>query len=594
MKTRSSQRNHVFVWFCALFLFVDVAPLLSSQTIQPLTKIKSNKVATFFFYWYDVYSGFHFRYPDKSDALTDHPPKDYLFNYSFTDLDWHRRELLDMIAAKIDFVLPVYWGNERELFWSQTGLKNLVKAVQSLIKEKYHPPKVGMFYDTTALQYQNAGVPPDLTTLAGKKLFYGMISDFFKCVPKNLWAKINGRPIIYLYYSSYAANHDQKSFNYVYSHFRKEFGVKPFIVKESSWINATTDGEYTWGAALNGPVVFGQIGNLGPGYDDKTVQNRKRSFRKRECGNFYDFSWDRIQNSGAKLVTIETWNEWHEATDIAPSQEYGLEYMNMTADNVIRWKNTDYTKETHVWLDFGTYTLSRGLSPAGNAPDGAWRTRVLDGREAAFPTIDAQEPSYYIYLDVCNDFIYSRKKEVWITVEYFDKGHDVWCIDYDGVEYSYSSTPDVYLQDSKQWKQHTFHLTDAYFGGRQNFGADLRLSNRYDGKTNYFGRVWVSKVPPANIPPELRRLKYKTLKSGAVRELTVSASDPEGHSITLSLEKEVPFVSLLDYGNGSGLLRIAPEKEHVRSCPYWVLVVATDSGQPSLSDAVPLRLKVKN
>ncbi len=365
MKTKLSQRNHEFTWLCALLLFVGAAPCLSSQTVRSLPKINSKQVATFFFYWYDVHSGRHFRNPDGSDALTDHPPKDYLFNYSFTDLDWHRRELLDMIDAKIDIVLPVYWG-------------------------------------------------------------------------------------------------------------------------------------------------------------------------------------------------------------------------------------TDYTKEKHVWLDFGAYALFRGLSPAGNAPDGAWRTRVLDGREAAFPAIDALEPSYYIYLDVCNDFIHSKKNEVWITVEYFDQGHDVWCIDYDGVDYSYSSTPDVVLQDSNEWKQHTFHLTDAYFGGRQNFGADLRLSNRYDGKTNYFGRVWVSKVPPANISPDLKRLKYMTVKPGAVRELAVSASDPEGQAIKLSLEKEIPFVSLLDFGTGSGLLRIAPEKEHVRSCPYWVLIVATDFGQPSLSDAVPLRLKVKN
>jgi hypothetical protein len=60
-----------------------------------------------------------------------------------------------------------------------------------LIAEGHAPPRIGMFYDTTALQQQNGGTPPDLTTTSGKA--------FFDRVPANLWATIGGRPIIVLY-----------------------------------------------------------------------------------------------------------------------------------------------------------------------------------------------------------------------------------------------------------------------------------------------------------------------------------------------------------------------------------------------------------
>ena len=88
-------------------------------------------------------------HPDGSDFITNHPPDSYLANYSYTEVSWHRRELLDMMTAQIDIVLPVYFGRRRKLsYWSKTGLQNLVSATQTLIGEGRTPPKIGMFFDT--------------------------------------------------------------------------------------------------------------------------------------------------------------------------------------------------------------------------------------------------------------------------------------------------------------------------------------------------------------------------------------------------------------------------------------------------------------
>lgn len=61
-----------------------------------------------------------------------------------------------------------------------------------------------------------------------------------------------------------------------------------------------------------------------------------------------------------------------------------------------------------------------------------------------------------------------------VTVEYFDSGKGNFRICYDAVDNSAAETEIVELGDTNQWKTHTFHLYDAYFGNRLSNG-DLAL-----------------------------------------------------------------------------------------------------------------------
>ncbi|NTW45081.1 MAG: hypothetical protein HGB14_11805, partial [Anaerolineaceae bacterium] len=243
----------------AVFVFGLLVPKLQSSA-QSAKPSEGKRAVTYYFYWYR-YPDKHFTDPDGTDALSHHPPASYLIPppaYSFSDAGWHRRELLDIMDAQIEIVLPVYWGDYTNLYWSQTGLSKLVEAENTLIGEGLTPPKIGMFYDTTSLKIQN-GVEPDLTTIAGKELFYSMIHDFFMLVPdKSLWARMDGKPIIYLYLAKYASNFNQSTFDYVVAQFAAEFdGEVPYIVRETSWTGVITDGVYSWGAALTGPSFAG-------------------------------------------------------------------------------------------------------------------------------------------------------------------------------------------------------------------------------------------------------------------------------------------------------------------------------------------------
>jgi hypothetical protein len=573
-------------------------PVLAGRPAASTWTPSDKLVAAYYFYWYNIYTGEHLITPNGSEYVTNHPPDDYLANFSYTEVNWHRRELLDMLAAGIDILLPVYFGNEASFFWSKTGLQNLVTAQQALIAEGRTPPKIGMFFDTNALLQQNDNIPPDLTTPTGKDHFYTMIFDFFTMVPPELWAMIDGRPILFLYSASIISAYDQSTFDYLNQHFQSDFGTTLYIVRDTSWQGVSTDGAYSWGSALYGPTVNGRVGTLGPGFDNTALANylgQPPGIRPRACGEFYNSGWDAMQSGGANLVVIETWNELHEATEIAASREYGRKYIDLTAENIQRWKASDYGAAPFVWLDLGERPYRQGLQPAFNFPDGAWRVTRLAGREAAYPDATTTPNSHFIYLDVNNDFASAAAGEVWVTMEYFDGGTDEWSFQYDSLSNPYAQSEIVTLQNTAQWKRHTFHLTDAVFGGRQAGGADMRLTDNYwadGGQTNYFGRVWISKSAPGNQAPDLAGLNDVELMAGQVLEIPISATDPDGDPLALTLDREVSFASLTDNGDGTGVLHLAPTVSDLQPCPYPIRVIASDTGSPVLADGVSLRVKI--
>ena len=122
-------------------------PIKPGQSAPSTWTTDDKLVAAYYFYWYDIYTGAHFIAPDGSDFITNHPPDSYLADFSYTEVSWHRRELLDMMAARIDIALPVFFGDRfNEPDWSILGLQKLVEAEQALIGEGQVPPKIGMFF----------------------------------------------------------------------------------------------------------------------------------------------------------------------------------------------------------------------------------------------------------------------------------------------------------------------------------------------------------------------------------------------------------------------------------------------------------------
>lgn len=447
-------------------------------------------VGTYFFYWYDVHSKAHILDGDGSDALTTHPPT--LEDFSYKSTNWFKQQLADMEAAGLDVALMVFWGAPSEhdpaagLHWSYAGLPPLVQAREELLREGRTPPRLGLFYDTSTLQHNHWGYHADLTTDYGKRWFYATIRDFFSCVPPRHWAMIDGKPIVLLYAAAFAKKWDQGFMDYTKAEFPKDFGGRtPWIAPQDSW-GVRGDNTCAWGGAL----AFRNpgIGEIGPGYDHSAVPGRAPLVRAREKGRFYEESWLSFLRRPSHFVMIETWNEFHEGTDIAESKEYGRQYIELTQKYARLykqgwkppWPKGAFNNAKAVSAQAKDGQADNGLALV-NAEDGQTRLQKTAGRAGWFAEPFRTGHSLYIYFRVDDSFKAEGTMNLGAELEYFDAAPGRLSVEFDGSDASapfngaYSRSEGIALAGDKRWKIAKFQLSSARLLNSQNAGADLRV-----------------------------------------------------------------------------------------------------------------------
>ena len=443
---------------------------------------------SYYFYWYDNDSGAHFFNADGTDAMTRHPANSV--GYSYKKALWHERELEDVLEAGLDFILPVYWsypGDRKG--WSIVGLPPLVEAARAIERRGLHSPRIGCFYDTSTLRHNGRGFHADLRTKEGKEWLHETARDFFSLIPHDLWATVEGRPILWFYTASFAKAQDPTAFDYLRESFHRDFGVEPYIVKEVSW-KGRADATYAWGAAL-GPQIF-DIAAVGPGYDHTAVPGRLPLVREREDGAFYRRSWEVLLRLPIKLrpwiAIVETWNEWHEATDIAPSRESGRKYVELTRKYTDLWQartvrrpkkwSTD-RREVSVTLD--GLNRDNGLTQ-NEEPDGKTHAIYRNGRPAR-TTVETRHGGRYVYFEVDDGFFWADDTSLEIEVSFLDVGSTPIGIDYDSIDTTallggaFKAAPVIQRTNTGMWRMARLQIDDAAFLGRANRN-DFRLVDR--------------------------------------------------------------------------------------------------------------------
>ncbi|MHB0998297.1 MAG: DUF5010 domain-containing protein [Armatimonadota bacterium] len=395
---------------------------------QPVT-------ATYFFYWFDSYTNEGFILKDGKDAQTDHPSNPD--GYSHKNPDWWYREMVDMTKAGIDIILPVYWGSPGSYDqWSFTGLVQLVEAQNRMLAEGKRPPKVGMIFNCAQLEDNDMHYHADLTTEKGKEFLYLCFRDYYSMIPPSMWACIDGKPVIWLYYSTYAKNHDDSWPDYINSSFRRDFGVEPFIVRETTW-KGNTDALYLWSASI-APSDLGVIG-VGPGFDARSVKGGKL-LRERDGGKFYERSWKWALSKPAqirsKILVVETWNELHEGTDICDTKEYGRKYIEMTrhyADLFHANKTLpDHLRHT-ASIRLGAKNICDGLVQ-NDIPDALTEPVVIKGVPAR-RTIPNKYLGRYMMFNA-DDFMLRGKGIVMeMKVTYLDNSTGRFTVEYDSSDF---------------------------------------------------------------------------------------------------------------------------------------------------------------
>ena len=99
------------------------------------------------------------------------------------------------------------------------------------------------------------------------------------------------------------------------------------------------------------------------------------------------------------------------------------------------------------------------------------------------------------------------------------------------------------------------------------------------------------RVAITNNSPVLDPLNNVTMKAGSQLDIPVKAIDPDGNALHLSLVSPPSFATLVDSGNGSGLLQLRPDRAVSGTFSFGVAVV--DEGVPPFGDSKAIQVTVE-
>jgi hypothetical protein len=104
--------------------------------------------------------------------------------------------------------------------------------------------------------------------------------------------------------------------------------------------------------------------SVGPGFDASRATGEPR-VRSRKNGRWYDHMWQAALKAAPDVVTITSYNEWHEGTQIEPARAEGAPYQTYDGAWGLRGARAQraYLDRTTYWVDrlrTGQHVLRRG------------------------------------------------------------------------------------------------------------------------------------------------------------------------------------------------------------------------------------------
>ena len=516
----------------ALLALPPLGPYCQVSSAQkPAANVKTPiaappQVAALYQYNYDEATGAGFRSGDGTDTLSQHPAQTK--TYSYKSAAWHLRELSAMRESGIDIALCNYWGNPADralppgqgLRWTFDGLKPLAEAAAQMNKTKRDAPKIGLYFSVGSFLNNAARYNPDLATNDGRAWLYVSLRDFFSLLPPRLRAAgPNGGPLVFVPYTSFIKNGvgDEALWQYIRAHFVADFGVEPYLILQSGWQNGGRPSVGIMGGIngtfpqvatpLEGLHETNEVASFGPGIDLRE-NGRKVVFRDREKGAFYEKQWrlflSHRPTSRPRLVLLETWNQWEQGTAIAPSREYGDQYVRMTRKWADLFHSGFYAKLPPVpgpYRDANRVSWFAATTTISNSSSGLRLVAPTDGIFEVDKTAvggayaQASDASVgglrYLYFDVNDSFLFdaddnrSDSPRLRLTFEYWDEGRDPILIQYDATKIGeainnldapgYTVAAEFSRTDTRTWKTKSVFLTHPRFANRENGGADLRF-----------------------------------------------------------------------------------------------------------------------
>jgi hypothetical protein len=254
--------------------------------------------------------------------------------YSYDRIDWHRIQLTRMREAGVD-VAAVTFAPGRAGRLAATALGSALAALEA--SDADHP-LVCLWLDASAL--------PEPAQDTASRLYAG-IREFHQCVPPRFVAAVplsaeNGGglavPVVVAGLDPARVPSEAMASlrAALRARFRSEFGRDLILlstIEGPNWdgvVLPTVDAPYTLGGshAVRAAAVCAGVRPRQP--EEHPLFRRTR--------DTYRTAWRSAITDQPDWVFIESWNDYAGATEIAPTLEYGLEYLDMTQAFMRLWR----------------------------------------------------------------------------------------------------------------------------------------------------------------------------------------------------------------------------------------------------------------
>jgi len=244
------------------------------------------------------------------------------------------RHLKQAKSAGIDTLVCSWWG--------RNDLTDV--AIQMLLKQA---PKYGMTVCIFWEPYR-----PLLTPQAARADLAYILQAFGK---QPGYLRSDGKPVVFLYSrTSQALASSQWAEVLKETAGKNSPGILAIADNEAQTDSQVWGGSYSLGAisrmgglnqtqsaqmlhqifqsqrAGNRPPNYLTVETLAPGYDDRRQNGAPGALVDRQSGQRYRSLWEQALKDAPDWILINSFNQWHNGTEIEPSREMGSDYLQMT------------------------------------------------------------------------------------------------------------------------------------------------------------------------------------------------------------------------------------------------------------------------
>ncbi len=324
----------------------------------------ASNVTAFFYAWYGNPSGDgawrHWtqraHLPPDDIASAFYPERG---PYSSRDPAVLSDQMAELVRARIGVIAVSWWGVGS---WEDQSLDGIFSAAEAAgIKITFH---VEPYQAQTV-----ASVAADIRYLLGR---FGSSPALYRVArPTAGSASTAPRPVFYLFASSRLPVPDLKAMIGGLRGTANDSIIMVHSPKASTAVKDGADGVYTYDSmaapeALASLVADCRSANVicspsvSPGFDNREAVTTGQIFVDRRNGARYDSMWDAVVGADAEWVSVTSFNEWHESTQIEPAVDFAAG--SRTYVGYDGTYGTTLADAPYAYLDRTAYWVGR-LSP---------------------------------------------------------------------------------------------------------------------------------------------------------------------------------------------------------------------------------------